>query len=128
MIRRIAALAIVLLSGLLTASQAAAHPHVWVTMTTEIVYAPDGAATGVRHVWTFDDMYSAFATQDLPSKTKGAFTREELVPLAEVNAKSLKEYDFFTFVTADGQKIAFTDASDYWLEFKDSVLTLYFTL
>ena len=36
---------------------------------------------GVRHAWTFDDMFSAFATQGLESKQKGVFTREELRPL-----------------------------------------------
>jgi ABC-type uncharacterized transport system substrate-binding protein len=107
---------------------ASAHPHVWVTMTSEVIYAPDGSVTGIRHAWTFDDMYSAFATQGLESKTKGVFTREELAPLAAENATSLKEFDFFTFAKLDGKKAAFADATDYWAEYKDSVLTLYFTL
>src|SRR3990170_141748 len=54
---------------------AQAHPHVWVTMKTDLVYAPDGRVTGVRHHWAFDDMFSAFATQGLESKEKGKFTR-----------------------------------------------------
>ena len=49
-------------------------------------------------------MFSAFATQGLESKEKGKFTREELAPLAKVNVESLKEYDYFTYVTADGKK------------------------
>ncbi len=59
--------------------------------------APDGAITGIRHAWAFDDMFSTFATQGIESKTKGEFTREELAPLAEVNVTSLKEYDYFTY-------------------------------
>jgi ABC-type uncharacterized transport system substrate-binding protein len=105
-----------------------AHPHVWVTMTSEVIYAPDGSVTGVRHAWTFDDMYSAFATQGIESKTKGAFTREELAPLAAENATSLKEFEFFTFAKLDGKKAEFGDATDYWAEYKDSLLTLHFTL
>jgi ABC-type nickel/cobalt efflux system permease component RcnA/ABC-type uncharacterized transport system substrate-binding protein len=129
MLIRIFALAFGLVAGLLLqAAPAAAHPHVWVTAATEIVYAPDGSATAVRHTWTFDDMYSAFATQDLQSKEKGKFTRAELAELAQVNMDSLKDYDFFSFVQADGQKIAFGDPQDFWLEFKDSLLTLRFTL
>ena len=110
------------------AGEVMAHPHVWVTMKSEVVYGADGAVTGVRHAWTFDDMFSAFATQGLESKKKGVFTREELAPLAEVNVTSLKEFDFFTFAKADGKKAAFTDPVDYYLEYKDSVLTLNFTL
>ena len=73
-------------------------------MHSELVYAPDGAITGIRHDWTFDDMFSAFATQGLASKVKGQFTREELAPLAKVNVESLKEYDYFTYVTAERQE------------------------
>jgi ABC-type nickel/cobalt efflux system permease component RcnA/ABC-type uncharacterized transport system substrate-binding protein len=129
MIDRLLKSAVIALASLvLSGTIAAAHPHVWVTVKSEIVFAPDGSATGVRHVWTFDDMYSTFATQDLASKEKGVFTREELAPLAEVNATSLKEYDYFTQAKANGEKVTFADAVDYWLEFKDSMLTLYFTL
>ena len=111
------------------AAPARAHPHVWVTMHTELVYAPDGSVTGVRHEWAFDDMFSAFATQGLKGKVKGQFTREELAPLAKVNVESLKEYDYFTYATADGKKAPLTDpAPGYWLDDKDSILTLHFTL
>jgi len=54
--------------ALFAASAAQAHPHVWVTMKSELVYAGDGSVTGVRHAWTFDDMFSTFATQGLESK------------------------------------------------------------
>jgi ABC-type uncharacterized transport system substrate-binding protein len=109
-------------------SPARAHPHVWVTVTSEIIYDAKGAATGVRHAWQFDDMYSTFALEGLPQKTKGVFTREELAGLAEVNITTLKESDFFTYVKAGGKDIAFGDASDYWLDYKDEILTLNFTL
>jgi ABC-type uncharacterized transport system substrate-binding protein len=122
----------VLFAALLAAAfagNAQAHPHVWVTMHTELVYAPDGSITGVRHAWSFDDMFSAFATQGIESKEKGKFTREELAPLAKVNVESLKEFDYFTFATADGVKAPLTDPqSDYWLDYTDQVLTLNFTL
>jgi ABC-type uncharacterized transport system substrate-binding protein len=110
-------------------AQAQAHPHVWVTMHSELIYAPDGSVTGVRHAWAFDDMFSAFATQGYESKKKGEFTREELAPLAKVNVESLKEYDYFTYATADGKKAPMSDPPpDYYLDFRDSVLTLHFTL
>jgi ABC-type uncharacterized transport system substrate-binding protein len=112
-------------------SAAWAHPHVWVTVKSELVYAPDGSVTGVRHAWTFDDMFSVFATQGIESKKKGQFTREELAPLAEVNVSSLKEYGFFTYAKADGKEVEFSEpAAGYYLEFnpKETVLTLHFML
>ena len=119
-------------AGLAIAGTAvSAHPHVWITMKSELIYAPDGSVTGVRHAWTFDDMFSTFATQGIESKKKGEFTREELAPLAEVNVTSLKEYDFFTYAKANGKKVEFNEPpAGYHLDFnpKDTVLTLYFTL
>jgi ABC-type uncharacterized transport system substrate-binding protein len=114
---------------LVVAVPALAHPHVWVTMRTELVYAPDGKITGIRHAWSFDDMFSTFATQGLESKEKGKFTREELAPLAKVNVESLKEFDYFTYATADGKKAELAEpAPGYWLDYANEVLTLNFTL
>jgi ABC-type uncharacterized transport system substrate-binding protein len=117
---------------LLAPGPASAHPHVWVTMTSEIVFARDGSVTGVRHAWSFDDMFSAFATMGIEAKTKGQFTREELQPLAHTNVESLKEYDYFTVAKVNGAKsgTVFSDPVDYWLDYepKDGVLTLHFTL
>src|SRR6202158_3575621 len=111
------------------AGLARAHPHVWVTMKSELVYAPDGTITGVRHHWSFDDMFSTFAVQGLESKEKDKYTREELAPLAKVNVESLKEFDYFTYATADGKKTPMADPlPDYWLDYKDQILTLNFTL
>ena len=128
MIHRLALSFAALAGLLLAAGEALAHPHVWVTMKSELVYAADGTITGVRHAWTFDDMFSTFATQGIESKKKGEFTREELKPLAEVNVTSLKEFDFFTYAKADGKKAEFNDPTDYYLEFANSVLTLNFVL
>jgi ABC-type uncharacterized transport system substrate-binding protein len=125
---RVLHVCLILLIGLFFTGQAIAHPHVWVSMKSELVYAPDGSVTGVRHAWTFDDMFSTFATQGLETKQKGVFTREDLKPLAEVNVTSLKEFGFFTYAKANGNKVAFTDPVDYWLDYADSVLTLHFTL
>ena len=115
---------------LLTGGAASAHPHVWVTVKSAVVYGPDGSVIGIRHAWAFDDMYSTFATQGLEQKKKGEFSREELQPLAQVNVESLKEYDFFTYAKADGKKAIFVDPVEYHLEFdpKDTILTLHFLL
>ena len=107
---------------------AEAHPHVWITAKSEVMYAPDGSMTGVRHAWTFDDMFSTYALQGIETKVKGVYSREELAPLAQTNVESLKEFDFFTFAKADGKKEKFLEPVEYFLEHKDGALTLHFTL
>jgi len=127
MLRLMALLA--LAGGLsLAALPAQAHPHVWITATSELVYAPDGSITGVRHAWTFDDMFTTYALQGIETKTKGVYTREQLAPLAKDNVENLKEFGFFTFAKADGKKQKFEEPTDYFLEYKDSELTLHFML
>ena len=120
----------VLLAGLFVAGSgvAQAHPHVWITAVSELLYAPDGSITGVRHAWTFDDMFSTYALQGIETKQKGVYSREELSSLAQTNVESLHEFAFFTFAKADGKKEKFNEPVDYYLEYKDTALTLHFTL
>jgi ABC-type uncharacterized transport system substrate-binding protein len=107
---------------------ASAHPHVWVSIKSELVYAPDGTLTAIKHHWTFDEMFSTFATQGLDANNDGKLSREELQSLAEVNVTSLKEFGYFTHVKADGKRFPITDPKDYWLDFQNGSLTLNFTL
>ena len=123
-------LGLLLLAGVFVSGpeQAQAHPHVWITASSQVIYAPDGSMTGVRHAWTFDDMFSTYALQGIETKVKGVYSREELAPLAQTNVESLKEFGFFTFAKADGKKAKFAEPVDYFLEYKDSTLTLHFVL
>lgn len=88
-------------------SPALAHPHVWVTAKAEIVFAPDGRVTGIRHAWTFDEAYTAYVTQGLDRNNDGKLTPEELQPLADENTGSLEEFGYFTTVKVNGRKQAF---------------------
>jgi ABC-type uncharacterized transport system substrate-binding protein len=125
MLRRLAGLLLPLLLGM---GAAEAHPHVWITSTSELIYAPDGTLTGVRHAWTFDEMFAAYALQGIETRTKGVYSREELAPLAQTNVESLKEYAYFTFARAEGRKEKFNEPVDYFLDYRDNQLTLHFTL
>jgi len=127
-IRRLLGLLLLSAALALGASAAQAHPHVWITATSELIYAPDGSITGVRHAWAFDDMFSTYALQGIETKTKGVYSREELAPLAQTNVESLKDFAYFTFAKADGKKEKFQEPVDYFLEYKDATLTLHFTL
>ena len=110
------------------AGAAQAHPHVWVTAASELIFAADGSITGVRHAWIFDDMFSTYALQGIKTRKKGVYSREEMAPLAQTNMESLKEFAFFTFARVDNKKQKFADPIDYYLEYKDAALVLHFTL
>ena len=111
----------------LASAPARAHPHVFVAVKSVLLFAPDGRITGVRHSWTFDDMYSAFATQGLGGRI-GKPSEAELKELARVNVEQLEDADFFTFVRAGGRKVEFAPATDYAITLDaKKIVTLHFT-
>jgi ABC-type uncharacterized transport system substrate-binding protein len=106
---------------------AAAHPHVWVTVETTVLYN-GGAVTGLQHTWTFDDMYAAMAVQGLDADGDGQYSRQELTELAQVNIDGLKEFGYFTIAKLGDKIVKAKDPVDYYLEYKDGLLSLHFTL
>ena len=115
--------------GLVAVAQA--HPHVWVSVQTEMVMAGRGVKE-VRHHWTFDEAFSAFASQGLDDNEDGVLSREELQPLAQVNVESLSEYAYFSDLYEKGvpetDAAIFGEPRDYWLSLKGDQLVLHFTL
>jgi ABC-type uncharacterized transport system substrate-binding protein len=105
-----------------------AHPHVWVTVETEVLFGPDKEITGFKHKWTFDEFYTEFAIQGLDTNNDGVYSEEELKPLAQTNVEALKEFNYFTFPTVSDRKVPLKEPTDYRLEYKNKLLTLYFTL
>jgi ABC-type uncharacterized transport system substrate-binding protein len=108
---------------------AAAHPHVWASVHSEIELGAGRKVEAIRQVWTFDEFYSAMALQGLDTDGDGKYSKAELAPLAEVNVSSLKEFDYFTFVSAKGEKVPLKEPIDYWVTADDKgIVTLHFTL
>ena len=69
------------------------------------------------------------AVQGLDTNGDGVFSKEELQPLAEVNVKSLKDFDYFTFVhIGDADNLPLKPPEDYSLDYDKSLITLHFTL
>ena len=120
---------ILLAAALLAAGHASAHPHVWVNVETEIVLGPNQEITGFRNKWTFDEYYTEFAVTGLDTNGDGVYSEKELQPLAQTNVEALKEFEYFTFAFVGKDKLALKDPpADYRLEYKNKLLTLYFTV
>ncbi|SDU36598.1 DUF1007 family protein [Stappia sp. ES.058] len=120
--------AIAMLAMLLSAAAALAHPHVFVEARAEVVFDDQKRVHAVRHVWRFDEAFTAFAVQGLDADGDGDLTRAELQPLAQINVESLAEFGFFTFLYRGGAEVAFAEPEEYWLDFYGGRLTLFYTL
>jgi ABC-type uncharacterized transport system substrate-binding protein len=106
---------------------ARAHPHVWVTTETTVLY-DNGTFVGLRHKWTFDDLYSAMAVEGLDKNGDGKYDREELAELAKADIEGLHVSNYFTVSALAREHLKFGAARDYWLEHTDGVLSLHFTI
>jgi ABC-type uncharacterized transport system substrate-binding protein len=107
---------------------AQAHPHVWVKAQSEIVFSTDGTISAIRHHWQFDEAYSSYAVQGLPSDKDGRISNATLAPLAEENATSLIEFDYFSRLRIDGKLQAFAKPLDYSMNYEKGILSMDFTL
>ena len=126
--KRLAAAAAVATCVWLAASAAFAHPHVWVTVRSQIVFSPDGKVAAVVHDWVFDEMYSSFATQGL-AKPGELVKRETFAPLAKENAGGLADIGYFTTLKIGGKAVDFGNVTDYWMEERpDHLVTFHVVL
>jgi ABC-type uncharacterized transport system substrate-binding protein len=112
---------------LFSAAPASAHPHVWATAETTVLYE-HGAVSGLQHTWTFDEFYTAMAIEGLDTNNDGIYDRQELAELAQTNIEGMQDLGYFTVAKLGDSGLKFKPPIDYWLEYKDGILTLHFTL
>lgn len=115
-------------AAVLTVGPSSAHPHVWVTVETEVEFDSQKQLTGFKHKWTFDEYYTSFALAGNDANGDGVYSPEELKPLAQTNVEALTEFGYFTFPAVDGTKLPLKAPVDYHLEHTNNLLTLHFRL
>ncbi|MDX2288062.1 MAG: DUF1007 family protein [Hyphomicrobiaceae bacterium] len=113
--RRLALAAGGALATALATTVAFAHPHVWVNVRTAVVYE-NGNIVGFRHVWAFDEGYSAMAIEGLDVNKDGTYDRQELAELAKINVDGLSEFGYFTYAKLGERAVEVAAPRDYWLD------------
>lgn len=109
--------------------EAAAHPHVTVVAKAAIMLDAKGQITGIRHAWTFDEAYSAYATTGMKTGSDGRVVKEELADLAKLNVESLSEFKYFTLFKQGKTALPFALPKEgYSLDHDGKALTLHFIL
>ena len=93
------------------AGQAAAHPHVWIEIRSDVIFNDEGKITGINLIWSFDDGYTQVALEGLDTNGDGVYSQQELDPLTKENIASLKDYEYFTVMRVNGEKVGARDTA-----------------
>ncbi len=84
---------------------AAAHPHVWIDMQTDLVTGADNTLSAVTVTWTFDEFYTAYAVEEFKKQPDGTFAAKDLDSLLDINLENLKEWNYFIEIKQGGKPL-----------------------
>jgi len=113
--------------GLMSATAALAHPHVFVKVKSKLL-AKDGALVGLQHTWILDEQWLQSQLEEYDKDRDGRLTREELAPLEAESKATLEMFRSFTMVRSGGTPIRAVDPRDVVVDYQGDVLGLSFTV
>lgn len=128
MIDRGLAAALAVMAVSLTPTIAAAHPHVFAEANVEIVGAPDGRLGAIRNIWRMDELFSSSVLVDFDTNANGQLEDGELVAVGDTVKESIAEWDFYTFVEADGKKVAMSPPDEIRTLWENGQLLMFFEM
>ena len=93
-------------------SPARAHPHVWITNTTTLLFQGD-KLTGVRLEWTFDELFSDTLLREFDENKNRKLDPAEVQQIQTETFPYLKKFQFFTHILLDKKKVPVTGVHDF---------------
>lgn len=105
---------------------ALAHPHVFAEANLEIAIDAEGNVEALRHVWRFDDLFSATVLIEFDTNSDLQLDTSELEEVGKVIHESLAEFGYFQFVTVDGREVAMQPPEAIIADFQDNQLIILF--
>ena len=123
--RRYAYIVMAAMTVCVSSAQVSAHPHVWIEMRSDVVFTDDGLIKGVNLEWTFDDAYTQVALDGLDLDGDGTYSQAELAPLTKENIASLKDYEYFAVMRANGEQQKIGEVTDFGQIWSNNKLTLH---
>jgi polyphosphate kinase len=109
----------------ISATQAAAHPHIFIDTGLEVIFDGEGRATAVRVTWAYDDFYSLMMIEDrqLDSDFDGALTADEEAALAGFDMAWDADYNGDLYVEMAGQALALGRPTDWTARYQGGRIT-----
>jgi ABC-type uncharacterized transport system substrate-binding protein len=123
---RLAAAALSALALLLPVA-AGAHPHIFVEHHMQVLFDQSGA-TGLRMVWSFDEMYSSTLRSDYTETPKGPITAKDVQSLRDTHFAPVAGKHFFALATINGEPVPLEHFTDFDAKFVDDKAIYSFTI
>jgi ABC-type uncharacterized transport system substrate-binding protein len=128
LIRRAVAASALVLSVLIDAGPAAAHPHVFIENKVAFVFDA-GKVTALRLTWAFDEVFSDSLLMQFDADGDGAFDDLESRAVGEGTLPNLKMFHYFTYVWVDGKELDVIDPAEFTASADDRrVVTFHMTV
>jgi ABC-type uncharacterized transport system substrate-binding protein len=104
-----------------------AHPHIWVSFQSTVAFER-GSMVSVRHIFTFNELYTSLVTEGLDVNNDQHFDAQELLGLTSDFFEVLSEFSYYTTATLAGEAIRIGEPTEFRLDLTDGVLTLHMNL
>lgn len=113
------------LLGLLSASAAQAHPHVFIDTSLEVLFDDKARATGVRITWNYDEYFSLVVAQDhgVDQDYDGNATPDEAKALAGFDMAWDEGYPGDTYAVMGDVDLPLSPPKDWTASYKDGKIT-----
>lgn len=112
----------------LSTSKSQAHPHVFAQANLELLSNDAGGLEEIRHVWRFDEFFSASVLIDFDANSNLKLDPEELEEIGQVVHKSLAEFGYYTELVVDGQSVAMAAPDMIIADYVDDQLLMFFAM
>ena len=106
------------------APSAFAHPHAWIDLRSRVLLDNEGRIKALELAWLFDDYYTVLVAEELG--LGGTPSDDYLDEIAKRNLTNLREYDYFTAITLDGDRQPIADVTRYETDVHDGRLWMRF--
>lgn len=108
------------------ATQARAHPHVFAEASLEVAVDDNETVSSLRHVWRFDDLFSATVMLEFDTNADLVLDNDELEAVGKVIHESLGEFDYFQVVSAGGKPVEMAAPERIMADYQDNQLLILF--
>lgn len=118
--------AALLFTTVLVPGSAEAHPHVFAEARLDVVVNEGGRLEALRHVWRFDDLFSATVVVEFDKNGDLELDDAELREVSGVIYDSLEEFNYFQVVTVNDVDVELDRPEALMATMQDNQLIVFF--